>query len=311
MTTALDGYDAAGLTETAVANATRNQVANAQVKTHVFQGAHAEPAWTKILSPGHTATSRLNSEEAENMTLLPEGVQMKNKLIGWALVLSAVLVPAAGTFGMQGVNRWMAERKATALRIEAEAAVKVQQEAAAVRVAAEQAIAVKRNANLAKAPAVLTALLEKGVTDTSIPATPAASMFTAESMAQWSKAFWAFDKGTVIPEFVQRMAMSGAWTTPAQYVSTQPHTMILTAVVDDNGTRKVWVGLMNDNTGAGFGSPKNVYAVIDIPGTDNSKLYVAPDQKTVSFQKFSPPFMNALATPPAAVVAPATQVKGQ
>jgi hypothetical protein len=87
----------------------------------------------------------------------------------------------------------------------------------------------------------------------------------------WNDAFASIDRGAT-PDFAQPLKADGAWTKPVQYVTVMDHTVLLTAVVDDDGTRKVWVAVMQSKSG---GAP-SIYSVNSVPGVAPEKLYVAP-----------------------------------
>lgn len=226
---------------------------------------------TKILSTGHTRSSQLNHVDAEDLHFLPSATKLRNRLAAAAFFASAVLVPYFGVKSASMYNNWQAERRAEEMRVKAEADAKRAQEAAAAQAAAAQLIESQRREMAEKAPRILAGFVDKGVSDTSLPATPAAQLLTPESLKMWNDAFAAIDRGTS-PDFAQPLKADGVWTKPVQYVTVMDHTVLLTAVVDDNGTRKVWVAVMQSK---GVGAP-NIYSVNSVPGVAAEKLYVAP-----------------------------------
>src|SRR5438093_499826 len=105
------------LVETPVAEATR-KMTNV---IRVFSGNASPPIWTKILSPGHTASSQLNHEKSEDLHFLPSSIKLRNRLIAAVLIASAVLAPYIGVKASSSYHRWQSERQAEELRVKAEA----------------------------------------------------------------------------------------------------------------------------------------------------------------------------------------------
>jgi hypothetical protein len=277
------------LVETPVAEATRKAV-NA---VRVFSGNASPPIWTKILSEGHTASSQLNHKDSDDLHFLPSRIKLRNRLVAAALIASAVLVPYLGVKGSVSYHRWHAERQAVEMRVKAEADAKRSQEAAAAQAAAQKLIENQRRELGEKAPAILAAFVDKGLGDTNLPATPSKSLFTTESLTMWSDMYWGIDRGSA-PDFVQPLKAAGAWVKPVQYTTIMPHTILVTAVVDVDGARKVWVGVMQDGSGRGSGAPGVINSVTNIPGVDAEKLYVAPEYARLSFSQVRDAFTTAL-----------------
>jgi hypothetical protein len=248
---------------------------------------------TKILSMGHTRSSQLNHVDAEKLHFLPSATKLRSRLIAAAFFTSAVLVPYAGVKSASVYNNWQAERQAEALRVKAEADAKAAQEVAAAQQAAAQLVEAQRRELAEKAPRILAGFVDKGIADTNLPATPAAQLLSPESVKMWADAFWAIDRGTT-PDFAQQLKADGAWAKPVQFATIMDHTILLTAVVDDNGTRKVWVAVMQDTSGRGDGAPSVINSVTSIPGVDPSKLYVAPNYARLGFDQIRGAFTTSL-----------------
>lgn len=263
-------------------------------EAHIFDGGFCEPiATTKLLSTGHVDVARLNSPEAEEMHFFPAHLDRLSKRLVIALGISAFLAPGLGIGGSMLYQKWDRNQEMRATRAKAEADTKARTDAITARGAADQLAATQRLEAATRAPKALAGLIEKGVASATISSTPASNIFNADSMQMWASVFWGIDAGK-IPDFVEKMTLAGAWTKGVQYLTVMPHTILLTAVVDDNGTRKVWVGVMKDTSNRGAGTPKEMFSVRNIPGVDASKLYVAPNFMQIEFQQINAGLVAAL-----------------
>lgn len=267
---------------------------NQTPEAHIFDGGFCEPiATTKLLSTGHVDVARLNSPEAEEMHFFPANLDRLSKRLVIALGISAFLAPGLCIGGSMLYQKWDLNQKIEATRARAEADNKARTDAITARVAADQLAATQRLEAATRAPKVLAGLVEKGLVSTSISSTPASNIFNPDSMQMWASAFWGVDAGKV-PDYMEKMTLAGSWAKGVQYLTVMPHTILLTAVVDDNGTRRVWVGVMKDSSGRGTGVPKEMYSVRSIPGVDGSKLYFDPNLGQIEFQQISAGLVAAL-----------------
>lgn len=270
----------------------------------VFKGAASPPLYESILSMGHVHASRLNAPESEELHFYPERDKLKQNVIAFTLMASVVLVPYFGVKAIAKVNQWQAESQAAerAERLEAES------KAAAVRREAEdklaQAAAAERQAAMDKAPAILAGFVDRGVANTALAATPASALLNDESMRMWGAAFLKIDTTTKGPDFTQKLEAGVDWTKPVQYRTLSAHMVLVTAVVDDAGARKVWVGLMYDKSFILGGAPQFVASVAGIPGVDQSKLYLAPEVSKLDFSKVQKDYVAAM-VPAAPAASPA------
>ena len=277
------------LVETPVAEAARTMAG----VVRIFAGNASPPIYTKILSAGHAASSQLNHENSEDLHFLPSSTKIRNRLIAGALLAAAIAVPYVGVKASVTYHEWQAERQAAEMRVKAEADAKRSQEAAAAQVAAQQLIESQRREMAEKAPAILAGFVAKGLSDANLPATPAGSLFTSESLKMWSDLFWGINRGAT-PDFAQPLKAGAAWSKPVQYTTIMPSTIMVTTVVDVDGARKVWVGVIQDNSGLGAGVPRLINSVTNIPGVDASKLYVAPEYSPLNFSQVRDVFTTAL-----------------
>jgi hypothetical protein len=262
---------------------------------HVFQGPACEPiATTKLLSWGHVGSQRLNSTEAEDMHFLPKPTNQRKNLLAFVLIAASILLPVGAVKASSAIHGWLARRHQAEMQAKAEVVAKAQAQILASTQAAAQTAAEQRSAAIAKAPAVLATLVAKGISDTSLPATPAASLFTRESFATWTTTYRGIDAGKP-PDFVEQMTVAGTWTKPVQYKTIMPHTIVVTAIVDVAGVRKVWLGLMQDNIPGSTAQPHYIGSVTAVPGVDASQLYVAPEVATAQFAQIHDAFGASLA----------------
>lgn len=249
----------------------------------------------KILSMGHTRASQLNHPNSDELSFLPKAAKIRNHLIAAGLLVAAIAVPYLGVKSASTFHNWQAERRAEEMRVKAEADAKTAQEAAAAQKAANELIEAQRREMAERAPRILADFVVKGAADANIPATPAAQLLSPESLKMWADAFWASERGEV-PQFAQVLKADAAWAKPVQFVKIMDHTILVTAVVDDAGVRKVWVAVMQDLSGRGAGPLNLINSVSDIPGLDLAQLYVAPNFAKVGFQQIRDAITTALVT---------------
>jgi hypothetical protein len=250
-----------------------------------FLGAASPPIGpTKILSVGHTRSGQLNDPQSKDLHFLHAKARTRNKLISLAFIASAILVPYGAVKTTTVFHIWQAEREASERQARAEAAAKVAQAEAAAKVAAQELAASAAKDMAEKLPGVFAGFVDKAIVDAKLDSTPATTVFNAETMKVWSSAYWDIDAGKT-PDFVQQMEPALPWTRLAQFRKVANHGVMLMTVVDDAGVRKVWVGLVQDMTGAGSGKPRFMQTVTGIPGIDPQKLYVAPDFGAIDFNK--------------------------